>query len=292
MHVRSLSPQSRTYPSSALHVLRAARHPLRFSSTCACSRPLPGLSLQMFSFGSSGGPPAATASSSLFPSSSGAASAAPLFANPPGQQQPQVASAVALSSHPFQYIQQCFDPASPSYRFRFYFYNHVTTGGTEVPAVPEIQKPPSISDKLWAQIQADNPNPQRYVPVIAEGWTALKERSAWQETQSKAQTEKLQVSAHCLLFAQSRCALLFLLIGVARAGEIRDSAARPGRDKFPRGHQGQAAHDFEAAAANPPRHACHPGRACTAVRLYRPDRSHPWTRAASAAGSPLPCFHH
>lgn len=44
MHVRSLSPQSRTCPSSALNALRAGRRPLLlFSLACACSTPAPAL---------------------------------------------------------------------------------------------------------------------------------------------------------------------------------------------------------------------------------------------------------
>jgi hypothetical protein len=47
----------------------------------------------------------------------GGATGVPLFY---GSSQPatSVPVAVSFAAHPFQYIQQCFDPANPNYRFR------------------------------------------------------------------------------------------------------------------------------------------------------------------------------
>ena len=63
------------------------------------------------------------------------------------------------------------------------------------PQPPEItqpqQKPVNISDALWSQIQADNPDPKKYTVVIADGFGALKERAIWQQSQDDIQRAKL-----------------------------------------------------------------------------------------------------
>lgn len=94
-----------------------------------------------------------------------------------------------MSTHPFEYIKQCYDPSSSNYHFRFYFFNPRLDGTSEI--TQPVQKPASIGDALWAQIQADNPDPKKYTPVIADGFAALKERATWQQSQDNVQRAKL-----------------------------------------------------------------------------------------------------
>jgi hypothetical protein len=56
-----------------------------------------------------------------------------------------------------------------------------------------IPKPVQLSDKLWTQIRNDNPDPEKYVPIVANGFEDLKARSSWQEEQLSAQKAKLAV---------------------------------------------------------------------------------------------------
>ena len=53
------------------------------------------------------------------------------------------------------------------------------------------KRPSNICDALWTQIQADNPDPKKYTVVIADGFTALKERATWQQSQDNVQRAKL-----------------------------------------------------------------------------------------------------
>jgi len=94
----------------------------------------------------------------------------------------------SFSAHPFQYIQQCYDPSSLNYRFRTYFYNQVEGGIARYPQT----KPPVINDRLWTQIQNDNPDPNEMIPVMAAGFEDLRARAGWQDEQMGAQTGKVR----------------------------------------------------------------------------------------------------
>lgn len=136
------------------------------------------LSAKMFTFGSA-------------QPSSGSGTATTLPFPQPSQPVPnQNISAASLNTHPFEYIKQCYDPSSSNYRFRFYFFNPKLDGTGEI--TQPIQKPANVSDALWTQIQADNPDPQKYTAVIADGFTALKERATWQQSQDNVQRAKLE----------------------------------------------------------------------------------------------------
>lgn len=65
-----------------------------------------------------------------------------------------------------------------------------------------------ISDKLWTQIRNDNPDPEKYVPIVANGFEDLKARSSWQEEQLSAQKAKLAVSNFPFPYP------VYLLIGI------------------------------------------------------------------------------
>lgn len=94
----------------------------------------------------------------------------------------------SFAAHPFQYIQQCYDPSNLNFRFRTYFYNAVPGGTTKYPTT----KPANISDRLWTQITNDNPDPQNCIPIIANGFEDLKQRAAWQDEQMAAQSAKVK----------------------------------------------------------------------------------------------------
>lgn len=53
-------------------------------------------------------------------------------------------------------------------------------------------KPANISDRLWTQITNDNPDPSKFIPIIANGFDDLKARAAWQDEQMEAQSAKLK----------------------------------------------------------------------------------------------------
>lgn len=109
----------------------------------------------------------------------------------PSQPAPnQNTSAASLNTHPFEYIKQCYDPSSSNYRFRFYFFNPRLDGTGET--TQPVQKPANVSDTLWTQIQADNPDSKKYTAVIADGFTALRERGTWQQSQDNVQRAKLE----------------------------------------------------------------------------------------------------
>lgn len=120
------------------------------------------------------------------------------------QNQPPPTSTLvsSFSSHPFQYIQQCYDTNSLNYRFRVlallqflltllqtYFYNSVPGGVVKY----AISKPNTISDRLWTQICNDNPDPESMIPIIANGFEDLRSRASWQDEQLAAQKNKLTV---------------------------------------------------------------------------------------------------
>jgi hypothetical protein len=99
-------------------------------------------------------------------------------------------NATSMNTHPFEYIKQCYDPSSSNYHFRFYFFNPKLDGTGEI--TQPVQKPAGVGDALWAQIQVDNPDPKKYTAVIADGFTALKERATWQQSQDNVQRAKLE----------------------------------------------------------------------------------------------------
>lgn len=96
-----------------------------------------------------------------------------------------------LASHPFQYMQQSYDPAHPGYRFRAIFYNSLLDDGPNNTSRPNVQKPANVPERLWQQAVADNPDPSRMVPVIAHGPKDLQlradsQREHWSAYQAKA----------------------------------------------------------------------------------------------------------
>ncbi len=53
-------------------------------------------------------------------------------------------------------------------------------------------KPANVSDSLWAQVQADNPDPSRMIPVLANGFGDLDARAKWEDEALKAHFAKLE----------------------------------------------------------------------------------------------------
>jgi hypothetical protein len=135
------------------------------------------------SFGGTTQNAAQTTAASTFSSGFSAQSQATVSA--PAQPTAPISS---FAAHPFQYIQQCYDPSNLNYRFRTYFYNAVPGGTTKYPTT----KPANISERLWTQIVNDNPDPQNSIPIIANGFEDLKQRAAWQDEQMAAQSAKVK----------------------------------------------------------------------------------------------------
>lgn len=97
-------------------------------------------------------------------------------------------SSVTFATHPFQYLQECFDPNSPNFRFRFFFYNLVPGGMLQNPQ----GRPSLVSEALWTQTLNDNPSPGELVPVLANGFGDLTARRSWQDEHQAAQQTKLR----------------------------------------------------------------------------------------------------
>lgn len=55
----------------------------------------------------------------------------------------------------------------------------------------QVQKPANVSDSLWAQVQNDNPDPSRMIPVLANGFNDLFSRARWEDDVIRAHTDKL-----------------------------------------------------------------------------------------------------
>lgn len=139
------------------------------------------------SFGGFGASAPATTSATAPTNTLGTSTGFGAPAQPTASVQP-TAPVSSFAAHPFQYIQQCYDPSNLNYRFRTYFYNAVPGGTAKYPT----SKPANISDRLWTQIVNDNPDPQNMIPIIANGFEDLKQRAAWQDEQMAAQSAKVK----------------------------------------------------------------------------------------------------
>jgi nuclear pore complex protein Nup54 len=106
------------------------------------------------------------------------------------QQQISPPPVVTLASHPFQYIQQSFDPSSLGYRFRAIFYNLLPV--EQQSQITSLEKSPLVSDALWNQALIDNPDPKNCVPIIANGFDDLITRSHWQKETQAAYNNKVE----------------------------------------------------------------------------------------------------
>jgi len=84
-------------------------------------------------------------------------------------------------------IAEQINPSSPFYRFRFAFYNRVSDD------TANYRKPENMSDQMFRDAMAKNPDKRSMVPVLAQGFDDLKKRRENQTAQRKAQEEKIQI---------------------------------------------------------------------------------------------------
>ncbi|KAJ2808871.1 hypothetical protein H4R20_000564 [Coemansia guatemalensis] len=143
-------------------------------------------------------------SSSIFGTASTGAAPNTLFGNQQQQQQPQPQpqqsaqppvqqslSDVEELGRQLMLIKECWDPASPSYQFRHYFYNVA-----DPEQVHLYQCPPGQDPVLWQQALSDNPDPSTLVPVLASGFEDLRKRVDSQSLQMQSYQERTsEVSA-------------------------------------------------------------------------------------------------
>jgi nuclear pore complex protein Nup54 len=94
-------------------------------------------------------------------------------------------------------LYQHYSGKSPNCSFQHVFYNFVHPSD-----VPLYTKPPSMSDRLWQQALADNPDSTCMVPVLAVGFSDLKKRVDKQNQNNEDIKVKLQVMVD--LFYNSR----------------------------------------------------------------------------------------
>ncbi|CAD0195613.1 unnamed protein product [Chrysodeixis includens] len=78
--------------------------------------------------------------------------------------------------------------------------------------------PPGMDKRLWKQAQADNPDPENYIPVPIIGFTEIKFRSRCQSEQARLQAQWLQRAAGELAELRTRRA--------AASARLADLAAR------------------------------------------------------------------
>ncbi|KAJ1939402.1 Nucleoporin nup57 [Linderina macrospora] len=101
------------------------------------------------------------------------------------QQQQKPSEADELSQH-FMMIKECWDPNSPNFQFRHYFYNVCEPGQAHL-----YQCPPNTDPRLWEQAQQDNPDPSSLVPVVASGFDDLRKRVDSQSLQQQSYQERV-----------------------------------------------------------------------------------------------------
>ncbi|KAJ2392150.1 Nucleoporin nup57 [Coemansia sp. RSA 2611] len=106
-------------------------------------------------------------------------------AQAPVQQQQQQPSEVEELSKQLLLIKECWDPASPNYQFRHYFYNVVESGQAHL-----YQCPAGQDLVLWQQAVSDNPDPSTLVPVLANGFDDLRKRVDSQSLQMQSYQER------------------------------------------------------------------------------------------------------
>ncbi|KAJ2610491.1 hypothetical protein H4S08_003586 [Coemansia sp. RSA 1365] len=131
-------------------------------------------------------------SSSIFGNASTGAAPNNLFGNQQLQPQPPVQpstqqppSDVEELSRQLMLIKDCWDPASPSYQFRHYFYNVANPEQVHL-----YQCPPGQDPVLWQQALSDNPDPSTLVPVLASGFGDLRKRVDSQSLQMQSYQER------------------------------------------------------------------------------------------------------
>ncbi|KAJ1857897.1 Nucleoporin nup57 [Coemansia sp. RSA 638] len=100
-------------------------------------------------------------------------------------QPPQALSEIDELSKQLLLIKECWDPASPNYQFRHYFYNVVEPGQAQL-----YQCPPGQDAVLWQQAVSDNPDPSTLVPVLASGFDDLRKRVDSQSLQMQTYQER------------------------------------------------------------------------------------------------------
>ncbi|KAJ1727485.1 Nucleoporin nup57 [Coemansia sp. Benny D160-2] len=100
-------------------------------------------------------------------------------------QAPQQTSDIEELSKQLLRIKECWDPASPNFQFRHYFYNVVESGQAQL-----YQCPPNEDPILWQQAQSDNPDPSTLVPVVANGFDDLRKRVDSQSLQMQSYQER------------------------------------------------------------------------------------------------------
>ncbi|KIO30091.1 hypothetical protein M407DRAFT_158060 [Tulasnella calospora MUT 4182] len=104
---------------------------------------------------------------------------------------PQPAQTTASSPNPIfgkvEEIYSAWNPASPSCRFQYYFYNMV-----DPQQVALYGRPPNATNEaLWQKAVRENPDPTCLVPVLALGFEDVKKRVDAQAANAAAQQQQL-----------------------------------------------------------------------------------------------------
>ncbi|EME30630.1 nucleoporin P54 [Galdieria sulphuraria] len=105
-----------------------------------------------------------------------------------------------------QQMKEAFNLQSSSCRFRYIFYNASTMAATVAQQVPQ-----GMDSTLWEQIQRNNPDPSRLVPVQLSGFDELQTRIQQQSTRVQEHLQALtgieNILSECSDIERTQCAL-------------------------------------------------------------------------------------
>ncbi|KAI8374006.1 nucleoporin complex subunit 54-domain-containing protein [Choanephora cucurbitarum] len=99
-------------------------------------------------------------------------------------------------------IRARFDPTSANCYFRHYFYNMVPENEIHLYRRPENQ-----TEQAWNEAMRKNPDPKKYVPVLAVGFDDILKRMEVQSKQVELHQEKLKETSERLQSVQRQYAL-------------------------------------------------------------------------------------
>ncbi|GJQ11696.1 hypothetical protein GpartN1_g3487.t1 [Galdieria partita] len=105
-----------------------------------------------------------------------------------------------------QQIKEAFNLQSSSCRFRYIFYNASTIAATVNQQVPQ-----GMDSTLWEQLQKNNPDPSRLIPVQLVGFDELQTRVQQQSTRVQEHLQALngieKILSECSDIEKTQCAL-------------------------------------------------------------------------------------
>ncbi|GAA5837559.1 hypothetical protein JCM11251_002013 [Rhodosporidiobolus azoricus] len=105
---------------------------------------------------------------------------------PPSPNEPTIESRL-------ESLKAAWDPTNPKCKFQTWFYNEIPVGQS----ASMFGKPPLATDAGWEKARRENPDPERLVPALAIGFSALQKRIEAQSLRAQQQITVLtQIHDH------------------------------------------------------------------------------------------------